>query len=331
MGTSLNSFVDKEEIDLEDLAGYGEDGVVYAAIDTYQWMHQFKRKIPSYGEDLVDDEGRVTSHLSGLYYRTMNLLEHDVRPIFIWEGGYPELKQDEIDRRREKKEKQRREYEIAKEAGIADEIDVSPPTEITDEMVQTAKDLMDALGCPSIVPPGEGEAQAAMMALNDQVDIVISTDYDVQMYGAPYAVHDLTSTGGKMIDLPTSLENRDLSQTQIMWIGLLMGTDYNDSPYGVGGKTAEKWVCECDSLGEIIDRAYEKDDDIDPDTWRAAWNEFASPDVDLDLEHDGWSPPQEDLVNNIMVDRHGFDRSRITSKFDDVDTVTSGQSSFSDF
>ena len=70
MGIQLTQLVSGETIGLEDLF----DKVV--AIDAFNWVYQFLSIIrqPD-GTPLKDSKDRVTSHLSGLYYRTLKLLD----------------------------------------------------------------------------------------------------------------------------------------------------------------------------------------------------------------------------------------------------------------
>jgi len=52
------------------------------------------------GTPLKDSSGNITSHLSGLFYRNINLLEENIRPVFVFDGAMPDLKQKESSRRR---------------------------------------------------------------------------------------------------------------------------------------------------------------------------------------------------------------------------------------
>jgi len=75
------------------------------AIDAYNALYQFLAAIrqPD-GTPLLDSQGRITSHLSGLFYRTINLVEDGIKPVYVFDGKPPELKAKEIERRRAVKE-----------------------------------------------------------------------------------------------------------------------------------------------------------------------------------------------------------------------------------
>lgn len=48
----------------------------------------------------ADETGCVTTHLSGLFNRTLQLLERNIRPIWVFEGKQPAMKLAELERKR---------------------------------------------------------------------------------------------------------------------------------------------------------------------------------------------------------------------------------------
>jgi len=69
----------------------------------------------------MDREGRVTSHLSGLLYRTTNLAERGIRLVYVFDGKAPSLKDVEIKRRQQVKEQATVKYEVAVSKGSYEE------------------------------------------------------------------------------------------------------------------------------------------------------------------------------------------------------------------
>jgi flap endonuclease-1 len=134
------------------------------AIDAYNALYQFLTAIrqPD-GTPLMDNQGRITSHLSGLYYRTINLLENGIKPVYVFDGKPPELKAKEIEKRRVLREEASKKYEEAVKTG---DIEAARKyavmaVKLADYMVEDAKKLLDAMGIPWVQAPAEGEAQAA--------------------------------------------------------------------------------------------------------------------------------------------------------------------------
>ena len=89
MGVKISPLVDdvKKVITFENLIGKR------IAIDGFNALYQFLAIIRGQdGEPLKDLQGNVTSHLSGIFNRIINLLEENVRPIFIFDGPPNEFK-----------------------------------------------------------------------------------------------------------------------------------------------------------------------------------------------------------------------------------------------
>ncbi len=263
MGVDLGDIIPKRKVALEDLAGKT------LAVDAYNTLYQFLAIIrqPD-GTPLMDREGRVTSHLSGILYRTANLAELGVRVVYVFDGKPPELKEIEIRRRAHVKEEAIVRYEHAlREGRLEDARKFAQATSrLKDRMVEDAKRLLKAMGLPYVQAPSEGEAQAAVMAAKGEVWAVASQDHDSLLFGAPTMVKNLTISGrrklpGKntyvevhteLITLQEVLSSLGLEREQIVDLAILIGTDFNpDGVKGVGPKTAMKMIKEFGSLERI--------------------------------------------------------------------------------
>ena len=110
MGTAISSILQGKETSLKELSGKR------LVIDAYNQLYQYLSTIrqPD-GSLLMDSRGNVTSHLSGLFFRTVNLLENGIKLAFVFDGTPPALKNSEIERRKGLKEKAELELSRAKE------------------------------------------------------------------------------------------------------------------------------------------------------------------------------------------------------------------------
>jgi len=260
----LGPIVSAVEIGFEDLRGK------VVAIDGYNALYQFLSIIrqPD-GTPLKDSKGRITSHLSGVFYRMVNVLEEGVLPVFVFDGVPPEIKAAEVERRKEKRTEAAEKYEEALEAGDMEQAFVyaTQATSLRKEMVEGAKHLLDLLGIPSVMAPSEGEAQAAHMAIKGDVWAVVSQDFDSLLHGAPRMVRNLTISGKRklprkkqyivvkpeLLELEKVLSELEITQEQLIDIGILLGTDFNpEGVKGVGPKTALKLIKEHGSLEEAL-------------------------------------------------------------------------------
>ncbi len=243
MGINISKIIPKKEINLSDLKGKT------VAIDAYVTLYQFLTTIrqPD-GTPLKDSQGNITSHLSGLFYRNINLLLEGIKPVYVFDGTPPELKQQEIKKRIEAKEMAEKQYQEAKArddtAGMKKY--AGRTVRITDEMITGSKELLEALGIPVIQAPSEGEAEAALLARTGKVYAAASQDYDALLYATPYLIRNLTSAKRKklpsglyveikpeLIEFQSVLNSLGIDKDQLICLAILVGTDYN--PGGVKG------------------------------------------------------------------------------------------------
>ena len=101
MGVLLTPIVVKDTIALTDLRGRR------LAVDANGELYQFLAliRLPD-GTPLKDAHGRVTSHLSGLFYRTTRLIaDVGLQLVFVFDGRPPAEKASEISRRRAVRER----------------------------------------------------------------------------------------------------------------------------------------------------------------------------------------------------------------------------------
>ncbi|MCL4517939.1 MAG: flap endonuclease-1 [Thaumarchaeota archaeon] len=322
MGVNLRNIAEPRKIDLNELRGKK------VAIDAFNTLYQFLSIIRGVAGDLLrDNKGRVTSHLSGLFYRNMNLVEAGIRVLYVFDGVPPKLKSAEIERRREVKAVatqsyrealERRDYESAKKYASA-------TAYLDDEMLTDSKKLLDLMGIPWIQAPSEGEATAAYMTTTGDADFAASQDYDSLLFGATRLVRNITITGKRRVPNRTSyidvvpetvslsevLSSNGVSREQLIDIGILLGTDFNPDGFaGIGPATALKLIKKYSRIEDIPDL---KDKiDFDPNEIREI---FLHPNVSTKRVEITAARPDEEKVTSFLCDDRDFSRDRIQSAF----------------
>lgn len=252
MGVLLTPIIVKQPLTLGDLRGRT------LAVDGHGELYQFLALIRLRdGTPLRDSAGRVTSHLSGLFYRTTRLIaEHDLKLVFVFDGTPPPQKAAEIARRRQVRQRYEQEHAAAIDAGDAARAysKATMTSRLTREMVAEARELLRLMGLPTVQAPSEGEAQAAHMAASGSVWAAASKDYDSLLFGATRLVRFLTISGKEflpsqgrfrpiepeLIELDTLLTQWRLTREQLIDLALLVGTDFNDGVKGIGPRKALK-------------------------------------------------------------------------------------------
>ncbi len=329
MGVQISDIIPRKEIKLSDLKGKT------LAIDAFNTLYQFLTTIrqPD-GTPLMDKAGNITSHLSGLFYRNINLLQEGIKPVYIFDGIPPELKQKEIENRREAKRVAEEKY---KEAKVKEDIQGMKKysgrfVKITDEIIQQSKELLEALGIPVIQAPSEGEAEAAVLARAEKVWAAASQDYDAILYGAPYLVRNLTSARRKkmpsglyldinpeLIEFQAVVRELEIDKDQLICLAILVGTDYNPGGVkGLGQKRALEIVQRYKYPIEIFKYVSKKFDFIFE--WQEIFKQFHEyePSYTEDIE---FKEVNEKKVKEILLS-HEFSEKRIDSGLQKLRKIT---------
>ncbi|MDK6027800.1 flap endonuclease-1 [Ignisphaera sp. 4213-co] len=295
------------------------------AFDAYNALYQFLAAIrqPD-GTPLMDSKSRVTSHLSGLFYRTINLVENGIKPVYVFDGKPPEIKRIELERRKVRKEKAQKLAEKAYEEGAIEEAAkyVVQAINLESPMVKDAKDLLEAMGMPYVQASEEGEAQAAYLAKKGLSWATASQDYDSLLFGSPRLVRNLTITGRRklpgrevyveikpeIIELNTLLKALGITREQLIDIAILIGTDYNpDGVEGIGPKTALQIIKMHGSLEKALKFLPQAKFPEDPLKIRSY---FLNPPVNENVDIE-WREPDKNKIIQILVKEHDFSMDRV--------------------
>jgi flap endonuclease-1 len=310
MGVALTPIVVKETIDLEALRGRA------LALDGNGELYQFLALIRQRdGTPLHDVTGRITSHLSGLFYRSTRLIaDYRLRLTYVFDGAPPPLKAAEIAQRRSVRQRYVAEMEEARAQGdLPRAYSKSTMTSrLTREMVEEAKTLLRLMGIPVVQAPSEGEAQAAHMARAAAVWAAASKDYDALLFGAPRLLRFLTLTGKEflpsqgafraltpeVIDLPHMLAALEITREQLVDLGLLVGTDFNPGVKGIGPKKALALVKRHGALEHLPPEVREALGPVDE-----ARRIFLQPDVTDDYSVEPGPCDVEGIVHFLCTER----------------------------
>jgi flap endonuclease-1 len=319
LGVNLRDIVPKTVVRLEDLSGKS------IAIDAYNALYQFLAIIrqPD-GTPLKDSSGRITSHLSGLLYRTSNLVELGIKPIYVFDGVPPALKEVEIKRRMKAKEEALIKYEQALKEGKIEEARMyaQATSSLKDYMAEDSKRLLNLMGIPWIQAPSEGEAQAAHVAKRGNADYCASQDYDSLLFGAPRLVRNVTISGrrklpGKnvyievepeVIELEQVLKECGITHEQLIDVGILVGTDFNpEGIKGLGPKTALKLIKEYGSLENALPYIKNAEFPVEPQKIKEI---FLHPKV-TDNYRIEWREPDVEGVIDFICRERDFSEDRV--------------------
>ena len=323
MGVKFKDIVSPEEIRFEDL-----DGKI-VALDAANVIYQFLSSIRQLdGTPLKDQNGRVTSHFSGILYRTSALVEKGIKPIYVFDGQSSALKKETQQKRKEIKEESERKWKEALEEGRLDDARkfAVRSSRMSPEIVEGSKKLIKLMGIPYIQAKGEGEAQASYMVARGDAWCVASQDYDCMLFGAPRMVKNLTISGSQtnpeLIELDKVLVNLDVTREQLVDMAIMVGTDFNQGIKGIGAKKGLKLIKEHGDIYQILEKL-DIELDVDPTILR---NMFLNHEVDSDYELK-WQKADQEQIVDFLCGEHDFSESRVLSALDKLKKLQTTQSS----
>ena len=293
MGVKFKDIVSPEEISLKDLEGRT------IAIDAYNTIYQFLSGIRQRdGSPLMDQNGNVTSHLSGILYRTASIVDKGIKPVYVFDGESHEHKAKTLEQRRAIKEEAMEKWREAKAAGNIEEARkfAIRTSRMSPYILESSKKLLDYMGIPYVQAIGEGEAQGAYMVEQGDAWAVASQDYDCLLFGAPRIVRNLTLSGGlsnlEYLELEKVLEELELSREQLIDVALMVGTDFNEGIHGIGAKTGLKLIRN-NSLEDVLVQKGITDVEVEPDELREI---FLKHEVNTDYEIKFKSAKKDKLI-----------------------------------
>jgi flap endonuclease-1 len=303
---------------IEDVSFDDVSGVV--AVDAHNWLYRYLTTTVRFTREsaYTTADGTEVANLVGVVQGLPKFFEHDLTPVFVFDGGVTDLKTDEVEERREQRERYEEELETAREEG-ADAAEISTlesrTQQLTETIQETTRDLLGHLDVPIVEAPAEGEAQAAHMARREDVDYVGTEDYDALLLGAPLTLRQLTSSGDpELMDFEATLEDHDVTWEQLVDAGILMGTDFNPGLDGVGPKTAVKLVREHGDLWGVLD---DRGDHIEgADLIREL---FLNPSVTDAYEFDADVDPDLDAAREFVVDEWGVAADEVERGFERIE------------
>jgi flap endonuclease-1 len=318
VGFNLSPLVVKRQLTLNDLKGRS------LAVDANNNLYQFLALIRMRdGRPFTDSAGHITSHLIGLLLRTTRLIaDHNIRPVFVFDGKPPELKTRTLEKRRRIRERARIDWEEAvrrKDYSAAWSKAVTMNS-LTQPMQDDAKRVLEMLGVPWIQAPQEAEAQAAHMAMKGHVWAANSRDYDSVLFGSPRLVRYVTISGQEflpskgtarplipeVIELANLLQHLEITREQLIDLAIMVGTDFNEGIKGVGPKTALRLIKTYGTLEQLptqyTDQLAESVNEV-----RAI---FLEPAVinDVKIQYSGL---KENELKQFLCERRGFSKERI--------------------
>lgn len=212
------------------------------AVDVSLLIHQIILGIRARGSDMVNNEGKITSHLYGIFFKINNLLKHNITPILVFDGDAPKIKKKTLEKRKAIKDKAIKEIKELGDNDVEQKNKLNQRTfEMTEDIINQCKIMLDLMGIPYIQSPEEADVVCAWLTVKRNgkryAKGVSSEDSDILALGGRYLFRNMTKTDANkvtVINLEKTLTRMKFSLKKFQELCVLMGCDYCKNIPGVG-------------------------------------------------------------------------------------------------
>ena len=269
------------------------------AIDASMVIYQFLIAVRSGGPNqqavmLTNEQGETTSHIQGLFNRTIRFMTEGIKPVFVFDGKPPQFKNGELMKRREKREKAEKALREATEEGNVEEQDKHSKRLVRagQKENEDCRKLLTLMGVPVVIAPCEAEAQAAALAKAGKVYATGTEDMDAVTFATPILIRKMAFANAsksmvQTVDYAKAVNGLGLTHDQFVDLCILLGCDYCDSIKCVGPKTALKMIREHGCIENIIKEIGDNKKYGIPDDW------LPNKTQKKDMDPDGEEPDQD--------------------------------------
>ena len=317
------------------------------AIDAFNTIYQFLAIIRQRdGTPLKDYEGNVTSHLSGLFYRSINFIEHNIKPIYVFDGVATELKLETIKERKKIKDDAEKKMVEAQEAEDFREAKkfAQQTSKLNSDMIEESKKLLENMGIPVFQASSEGEAQSAYLVEKGDAWACASQDYDTLLFGGERLVRNFAVSRSKKVkdttvtldieyvSLPKLLENLGITREQLVEMGILIGTDFFSGIHGIGQHKALDLITKYKSIKNIVSekvKVGKNDIQLDLELVEQVKNIFLTPDIRNNYPKIKFSKINYEKIKELLIEIHNFDNQRVENALDRLRKLDSSKTQIS--
>lgn len=289
------------------------------AIDASLCIYQFLVAVRSDGVSLGHRDS-TTSHLIGMFYRTIKIVESGIVPVYVFDGRAPGMKIEELKKRLERRQRAEKMLESAIETEDKAEMEKQEKRKVkVDEMhVSECKRLLRLMGIPFVVAESEAEACCAYLCKRGCVKAVATEDMDTLCFGAPILLRNVNASQTKRLDideynLNMVLKELGLTMDSFIDLCIMMGCDYCDTIRGIGYKRAYDYIKKHGSIEEVLsNEKLERPENFDFVGARKIFKELSElgEPMSFSIRYDGID--RNGLIEYLCREK-GFDENRVSS------------------
>jgi len=230
------------------------------AIDTSIFLYKSLINVRYKGDYLKNNNGKIISHIQGLYYKTNTYLSLGITPIYIFDGKPPIEKSECIHERNKKVQKCKEKMNNTQDQTEKMNIEKGS-IRIKKEYINDLKNLFNLMGVSYIdLVEGEAEAYASELCRIGYVDAVVTEDMDTLAYGCPTLITTCKDKSIKRPDIITTfnfqkiIDDFKMNHDEFIDMCILCGCDYCPTIPKVGPARAIKNIQEYKSIESYLEK-----------------------------------------------------------------------------
>ncbi|VDD87566.1 unnamed protein product [Enterobius vermicularis] len=293
------------------------------ALDASMCLYQFLIAVRSDGSQLQAETGETTSHLNGIFYRTIRMIDNGIKPVYVFDGKAPEMKSGELAKRSERRAEAEKQLNEANEVGDVVSIEKFERrlVKVTREQNEEAKKLLQLMGIPIVQAPCEAEAQCAALVRHGKAFATATEDMDALTFGSNILLRQLLASEAKKLPvkeicLQKVLSDMEMDMDQFIDMCILLGCDYAPQIRGIGPRKAYELIQKHKSIENILENIDTKKYPV-PENWKykECRELFRKPDVIEDMSQISlvWKEPDIEGVVAFLCKEKNFNEERIRS------------------
>ena len=189
-----------ETMNLHKLSG--KKVAIDASLFMYKMLINVRKSDQSY---FTSEQGKIVSHITGIFYKTTNYLAVNITPIYVFDGKPPENKGGVLKNRNDKVSNAK---EALKNESLTEEQKNNLEKQtirLTKQHVDDIKHFLDLMGVSYVHANGEAEAYASEMCRKGMVDYVATEDMETLAFGCPRMIRTCLDRSIRRSDVILSL------------------------------------------------------------------------------------------------------------------------------
>lgn len=243
---------------------YAPESIMYTTIDKYKnkilaidannMIYKMVLGIRMNGYDIKNNNIIVT-HLHSLLLKLKGFIKYNITPIFVFDGMPPKIKEKTLQQRKEFKNFMKQKYYKAVTQDEKKKY-YFMKSDITYDEIVDCMELIKLFGYTVIESLEEADSQLADLIKNNKVDYIVTDDMDILVFGGNKILKNFTVANKKKIqeiNLDILKKETNLTQSQIIDLGILLGCDYCPSIKGIGVVGAYNLIKKYNNLDKIFE------------------------------------------------------------------------------